>query len=984
MIRAHKKQARDLCSPRIENSKAEHEEIREQKELFEPSGNIASANMHDVVSEIPACEEKESVPPCLRWETYRTLYENEKASTRHDASLDKTDWGVFRTPTEFLLALFITQCPSATEALLDSLLEMVRHPQFNPAEITFTSGRGLRKWVDGLLPALPIEKVPSTARHSQEELQLEYISPIGHILRTMSNPVLLETLRFGLEPLDYSSQRVEEFNQTPFANQHLKYSRVLSTQIRGIEVCVGSFVELSSVESAIFRLESIKVGPVNVEGIFALSKKGIQESCVEDEEQKEQSVPDRGKERRKLFPCEVGVWTKCPIVNRNTRTFDISGETIEVVMQDVKRLIKVRESGHRRGRDEWTCLQFQQPMSFVDPLLAANGYWFWLEIYIDGYESLNRHHSVGIYIRFSNTKRVFAGRKDALKLVMTIPTSADLAQALELLRKDLQVIRDGFPWWSPLHNKFVCIKGEVSFLLGDSIQVADYLRHGGNNSFMNCSTCLTSVDDRLVWQDVEDSTMRRTTAQTDAVIAAIEGTNKAVTTRKAGKKLLGLLGRASEKSYFGERFEPFLQTWRDPDHLFLFGLLKGAIVDMVESLGGKHKKSALLQSIQAIPWPKGLKVLIKGWEPHVTKSYKLPMRAYLQLSIAMFARAHLFVGEKKYLHFAHLFLFYIKYIARHGLTDEECQQACEAGEAVVLEGRQVANEVWDRPNGHFFIEFVQRLKHIRNAFLVSCGPFERLHQLATPVHPGAIQFESSVVKHYARQEAMRHFLTRGVFFKDSKLPPAAAVFIEQQATSKMLQGLMLRSLQLPDAEVLPTKLKNAGVWKPFERKLETVKWTHDDLVGLGSWRDNNAPGATIDEVGFLCCGMWWIDVKVGKQDVVHASDDVCVIYGGDYEFAKLQRLAIVYYRRENEVEAALVWKPLWYERLVDKNNNDILHDVRETVQVTLNNKRNAEWLNAADVEGVVMVLHSCTKRCTDIIEETGMKYLIWIWALNKK
>jgi hypothetical protein len=249
---------------------------------------------------------------------------------------------VFRKPTEFLLALFIMQCPSVTEALLDSLLEMVRHPQFNPAEISFTSGRGLRKWVDGILPTLPIEKVPTTTRHSQDELLLEYISPIGHILRTMSNPVLLETLRFGLEPLDYSSQRVEEFNQTPFANQHLKYSHVLSTHVRGIEVSVGSFAELSSDESVFFRLEQIKVGPVDVEGIFAASKKSSQ--AVDDADQIEQSIPNRGKERRKLFPCEVGVWTKCPILNRHKRTFDISSERIEAAMQEVKRLIRVHDS----------------------------------------------------------------------------------------------------------------------------------------------------------------------------------------------------------------------------------------------------------------------------------------------------------------------------------------------------------------------------------------------------------------------------------------------------------------------------------------------------------------------------------------------------------------------------------------------------------------------------------------------------------------
>jgi hypothetical protein len=161
--------------------------------------------------------------------------------------------------------------------------------------------------------------------------------------------------------------------------------------------------------------------------------------------------------------------------------------------------------------------------------------------------------------------------------------------AMTLLRKDLAVLRAGFDWYNPLLNSYEFVNGDVSMLLGDSMQIVDYLRHGGNASTMNCPQCLITIPERLTWNTLLDTSMRRTTARTDTVVHAIEMFENATPNKKVlARRYLGIAASAGS-SYLGPGFEPFLQAWRDPEHLFLYGLLKTLIHFLMNTLSNAKR-----------------------------------------------------------------------------------------------------------------------------------------------------------------------------------------------------------------------------------------------------------------------------------------------------------------------------------------------------------------------------------------------------------
>jgi hypothetical protein len=247
------------------------------------------------------------------------------------------------------------------------------------------------------------------------------------------------------------------------------------------------------------------------------------------------------------------------------------------------------------------------------------------------------------------------------------------------------------------------------------------------------------------------------------------------------------------------------------------------------------------------------------------------MRAYVQLSIGIFARGELFFSDQLYQHFVHLWLFYVKYVATHGLTDSECEQAQTDAQILILEGQRIAKEVWDRPNGHGFMEFVQRLPWIRNAFLIAAGPFERRHQIASYVNTGARQIESTIVKYYTQQEGMRHLLSGGIVYENAAAPKTILNIAKQHHVA--LTGLTYKHLTQDhgDYETRFVRFQKdfglieyRGEWIPSRRGMQSVVWSDDDRQGIQGWLNTNQIQADIEQGGFTCTRMTWLDRNVNK------------------------------------------------------------------------------------------------------------------------
>ena len=76
------------------------------------------------------------------------------------------------------------------------------------------------------------------------------------IERMFGNPTRSKFLRQGLEDLDYKTERVTEFNQTPYAKNLWQYSRLMSTTKDGVQLRMGDFIKTH--REYVFRISGFK------------------------------------------------------------------------------------------------------------------------------------------------------------------------------------------------------------------------------------------------------------------------------------------------------------------------------------------------------------------------------------------------------------------------------------------------------------------------------------------------------------------------------------------------------------------------------------------------------------------------------------------------------------------------------------------------------------------------------------------------------
>jgi hypothetical protein len=163
---------------------------------------------------------------------------------------------------------------------------------------------------------------------------------------------------------------------------------------------------------------------------------------------------------------------------------------------------------------------------------------------------------------------------------------------------------------------------------------------------------------------------------------------------------------------------------------------------------------------------------------------------------------------------------------------------------------------------------------------------------------------------------------------------------------------------LSDSKRILVSLNIAG-WIPSRRGVQSVVWSDDDRQGIQGWLNTNQIQADIEQCGFTCTRMTWLDRNVNKLLELRAGDAIAVVYDGNVEYAILNKLAIVRFSDGAKKFSAFLWKPQWYELL---NRS---HKIRETFLLQLKDEHGADWLSVADVETAVMLVHSCSVKCLD-------------------
>jgi hypothetical protein len=324
-----------------------------------------------------------------------------------------------------------------------------------------------------------------------------------------------------------------------------------------------------------------------------------------------------------------------------------------------------------------------------------------------------------------------------------------------------------------------------------------------------------------------------------------------------------------------------------------------------------------------------------------------------------------------------LFRFYATFVLATGLTDDQCVAAKEEAERLHVEGVALAPAVYDRPNGHGFICFAQRLHLIRNASLVATGPFERRHQVASKVNHGAQVHENTVIDHQNRIDAMSHLLTGG--WVGGVQARAAVRRLVDELPVLCRQFAMTTLRHRPDREADTS-------YRPVLAGASHVEWPDKIMVGLEAWAEFMYPN---DRVVFRRPGIELkklesIDQRVGKASRVGSGDDVAVQYGEEIAYSRILRLAQVQFSRNDAPdEHALLFQPAWYDIKVKRGGKPDTHAVRQTTQLLERTDGSATvpWLPASDILEVVLVVHSCQLACIpregEVVRHVGPVYEVF-------
>jgi hypothetical protein len=91
---------------------------------------------------------------------------------------------------------------------------------------------------------------------SMKDLPIVAHCPIDALKRHLADPILAAAMRFGLE--DPTPGGPTEWNQTPFAHQHLLYQKLLSFWTAGHEYRKGDFVEMRGTAWNVVRIDGME------------------------------------------------------------------------------------------------------------------------------------------------------------------------------------------------------------------------------------------------------------------------------------------------------------------------------------------------------------------------------------------------------------------------------------------------------------------------------------------------------------------------------------------------------------------------------------------------------------------------------------------------------------------------------------------------------------------------------------------------------
>ena len=503
------------------------------------------------------------------------------------------------------------------------------------------------------------------------ELDVVAHCPVDHVKRDLADPILAPGLRYGLE--DAPPGGPTEWNQTPFAHEHLLFQQLLSFRSGGVEYRKGDFVltrgagwQVGSVDDLEYRPASDeKLRTVDVlhddplredlrprlwlrirrtapgrdfhqnqqNDICALPQLSSKELVVSlDDDDDEWRLADDV-----LKPVDVINIPPKPSGNRQAMRERNTG------LQEAQQAVRVQ--GRRQSyvcRYSYTRYHVAPParrsmcasagmcpyVPFVlrvwsEHLDNVDDRVLWYGLFVDKFHMHNSQRDGGynaVYMQVFNYSKTFRNSQSTLRVLAVLPPGADLPSASRSWQVKLRVASEsGFKAWSFVDNREMQYYLLPCLLIADHMQQVETLCHLGNKAKRNGRSTWTKDTERCnVTTDPRDHRVLRRWAQTEVVKAQqcrraeLLGFVVGSEKDKALRTVSGIDHRAHSETTGGPLCDPHLACTWDPCHLLEHGYLRFIVRVVLKSLP-KKLRIVFRSVLRDFRWPKGVSRPVMGW-----------------------------------------------------------------------------------------------------------------------------------------------------------------------------------------------------------------------------------------------------------------------------------------------------------------------------------------------------------------------------------
>jgi hypothetical protein len=235
--------------------------------------------------------------------------------------------------------------------------------------------------------------------------------------------------------------QVAEFRESPFANEHLRYSTLVDFIHDGVRYSVGDFIRCSS-RAGIFRIEQLYYSPTqNID------------ACIEG--------------------TQPPLWLQCS-------RWTLSRANKQKCFQTPNVMPVQFAAGEVRCP---LALSADVPKPLFRAPFVTNGCTCWIEIFIDGFRMGSgggSPSSCGIYVSLSNIRRHLKHVQSFVGTLFLLPPGVDPSSVMWRVSQDLVALQQGISVWDSAINRWTTVHGLVSLLIADHMQAIDNTRALGN------------------------------------------------------------------------------------------------------------------------------------------------------------------------------------------------------------------------------------------------------------------------------------------------------------------------------------------------------------------------------------------------------------------------------------------------------------------------------------------------------------------------